>query len=83
MRLRKANLIRRESDDGLVEMREHAPIGKEYIVDIDQVQEITCFNTERGLHHNKVVILTYENGKPSGLMFACLLDIDFDSRPEG
>jgi len=57
-----AKLKAHVTTDGLVEFFEDVPLGKEYTVDCDTVEEVQMFNAEKGVKHTKVIIREYPSG---------------------
>ena len=66
----KATLIKRKTDDGMVEFMSHVPLGKVYYVDLDTRTTTEWFNAEFNKHHIKEIIVECESG--SWLPTECL-----------
>ena len=56
MRIVKAKLIKRTTDDGLFEIEDDIPIGKQYLVDLDSMEKCFGRNTVKGVNWEKVII---------------------------
>lgn len=61
MRLVKARLTRRATDDLLVEIEDHVPLGRLYTVDLDSAREVELQHVS-GVIHKKHIIDVYETG---------------------
>lgn len=59
MNIVKAKLKKRATEDGLIEFQNNVPLGKEYIVDADTIEEVGMFNYEKKVEHRKVIIREY------------------------
>lgn len=57
-----ATLIKRATEDGMVELKDDVPIGKTYEVDLDTISTYVIYNTVRAEHHMKEVIWTRDGG---------------------
>lgn len=56
MRIVKAKLIKRCTDDGIVEMNDNVPLGKTYNVDLDTIYKIEMIDTEKNVQKKREVI---------------------------
>lgn len=56
MRLVFATLNRRDSDNGLIEVEDHVPIGKVYEIDVDTIRKVQAFNIEHQIDHSMIVV---------------------------
>lgn len=61
MQIVTAKLKKLKTEDGLIQMLDHIPIGKEYQVDLDSLEELLMFNLEYCLSHKKVVVHTADH----------------------
>lgn len=60
MKIVKAKVIKLESDDGLVKFDSY--IGKEYIVDVDEVVDVELISIEKETKHKKKMVLDVQGG---------------------
>lgn len=51
-----ATLVKRMSEDGLVEARDGVPLGKRYLVDLDSRRRVRMFNVVRRAFHDKEIV---------------------------
>lgn len=51
-----AKLVKRTTDDGLVEVKDDVPLGREYQVDLDSIEILTLINKLKNKEHTKEVI---------------------------
>ena len=49
----KGKLIKRISDDGLIDVQDHVPLGKEYFIDSDTIRTYTLMNARLNKIHKK------------------------------
>ena len=56
MKIRKAALIALSTFDGLWEMKDHIPLGQQYLIDTDSVTSILAFNIEQVVFHARPMI---------------------------
>lgn len=54
--------MKRCTDDGLVEVQDHVPLGKEYMVVLVSRHVVEMFNTDRQMHHIKEVVYALNDG---------------------
>lgn len=76
MPLAKAFLIKRCTDDGMVEFRDDVPLGKMYDVGLDSVRTVTLCHLERGVLHRKEIIDAYDGRDDAGWLPTELLRIE-------
>jgi len=62
MRVVKAKLIKRCTDDGLFEIEEDVPVGKEYLVDLDTMQMAQGHNYVKKVNWYKLIIFDVFGG---------------------
>lgn len=62
MRLVKAKLIKRKTDDGLFEIEDYVQLGKEYMVDVDSLFRGTGVHVPTGTVWEREVVFM-ENGE--------------------
>lgn len=53
----KATLVKRKTDDGLWEVNDDVPIGKEYLVNPNWIRKITAYNLLKRVYHKRDMIL--------------------------
>lgn len=58
----KATLVKRMTDDGLVEVQDDLPLGREYLVDAESRRTFAMFNTVKKVRHEKEHVLVAEGG---------------------
>ena len=68
-----ARLIRRGCADGLVEIRDDVPLGKEYRIDTESIRELRCYNTVQHVYFRAMAVRTEG---PAKWMFTDLLAWD-------
>ena len=56
MRVVKAKLIKRCTNDGVVEMNDNVPLGRTYSVDLDTIYKFEMINTEKKVQKKRQVI---------------------------
>lgn len=56
MTVARARLVKRSTEDGLVEIRDHVPLGKIYRVVIETRRTVTLYNSVRRVRHKKEII---------------------------
>jgi len=56
MRIRKAFLIKKSTDDGLFHMKDNIELGTEYSVDIDSIQSAEFYNIPTQRKFESIVI---------------------------
>ena len=67
--IKKAILIKRVTDDGLLELKEHLKIGIEYEVDIDTIETAGGFNmVKKKFWTREVVFTTDQQWMPTELL---------------
>jgi len=57
-----AKLIKLKTDDGLMEMNDDIPLGKNYVVDTDTKRIVRGFNLEYGKEWEREIIFTPSDG---------------------
>jgi hypothetical protein len=62
MKPAKATLIKRKTDDGLIEIHDHIQLGKEYLVDLDSRSMQKGYNLVEGKAWEKEGILVISSG---------------------
>jgi len=62
MKIVKAKLIKRETDDKLMQVNDDIPDGKEFIVDLDVKQVFELFNKECNIAHKKEMVKDVSGG---------------------
>jgi len=62
MRIVEMKLVKRKTDDGLMEVHDNIQLGKIYKVDLDTLQKQRMYNTTYKKEHEKVMILDVETG---------------------
>ena len=62
MKIVKAKLIKRETDDKLMQVNDDIPDGKEFIVDLDVKQVFELFNKERNIADKKEMVKDVSGG---------------------
>ena len=60
MNLRKATLLKRNTDDGCEIVEDHVPLGKEYLVDVASIQLIRHVNREFGVDKMRHCIQVFD-----------------------
>lgn len=70
----KAKLVRRKTDDGLVEVEESVPLGTVYEI-LDGPYWMTMFNVEKGKVHTKPWWNVRRGDGPPGRMPCSLLEV--------
>lgn len=68
MRFATAVLIKHRTEDGLMELCDNVPLGREYEVDMDSRKRVKLFNAVQEKVHRKEVIGIIEDGKFAGWM---------------
>lgn len=65
----EATLVKRKTDDGLIEIRDHINLGAKYLIDPSSEQEIVGFNTEKEVRWSRKMVKV-DNGSwfPSELL---------------
>jgi len=71
-----AVLIKTKSDDGLFNIREDIPIGKEYFVDLDSRRVVKGYNTVHKVEWKKEIINLIDDELCHGWMPTELLEIE-------
>jgi len=61
MRVVTATLRKTQTSDGLFEMHDDIPLGKQYRVDLDSIKVERYFHTEKKVEHSKEVILDVDD----------------------
>jgi hypothetical protein len=56
-----AILLKHQTTDGLCEIQDHIPLGKKYQVDLDRIEQLDLYHTEKKASHTKEVIYTDED----------------------
>jgi len=75
------SLVKRKTEDGLMEMRGDVRIGKHYKIDLYSIKEQEFFNTEYNIYHKKI---TVEDANSGGVLPVELLtSIELDAFVEG
>jgi hypothetical protein len=62
MRIVEMKLVKRKTDDGMMEVHNSIPLGKTYKVDLDSLQKQRMYNTDYNQEHQKVMIRDLETG---------------------
>lgn len=63
MKPAKAILIKKETDDKLVSVFEHVPLGKENLVDLDSRRMAKSFNVTKNIAWEREIINTVDNDR--------------------
>ena len=58
----RARLIKRKTDDGLMEVSDDIPLGQEYYVDYNTIQMVDCVYIATGQKHEKEMVQVYPHG---------------------
>ena len=64
MPLIKVRLIKRTTDDGLVEVEDHIEVGKEYVAEVDTKSMVDGFNVDKNKLWEREMVLCF--GVPGG-----------------
>jgi len=67
----KAKLIKRKTDDGLIELEDHVPLGKVYEVDLSTRAIRRGKNIEKSVFWEREIILTEGQWFPTELLEIC------------
>lgn len=62
MRPRRARLVKKATDDGLVEFKDEVGLGTVYTVDMDRMGNILAFDVTTGKLHLMAMVWDIENG---------------------
>lgn len=76
MRLSRAHLVKRSTDDGLFEVKDEIVLGKVYFVDLRSIRTVALYNLPKRQFHAKEVITILEHGEPAGFIATELLRIE-------
>lgn len=60
--IQRMKLVKRITDDGLLEMEDDVPLGKEYIVDTDTMREATLQYLPSHKIHKKMIVTEVQTG---------------------
>lgn len=63
MRVVDATLVKRATEDNLVQVQDDVPIGKKYEVDLDTVIDVEQRNIERNVNHTKQMVLVMDGDR--------------------
>ena len=75
--IRKAVLVKRQTDDGLAEAAAEVPLGKEYLVDIDAIQSLLAYNLDHQVYHRRLwITIVDDQGRDEGVWPMELLAIE-------
>jgi hypothetical protein len=55
-------LVKRKTNDGLMEVHDHISLGKIYIIDLDSMRTDILFNTVQKQKHKKVMVTEVISG---------------------
>lgn len=72
-----AKLVKRITDDRMVQIEDHVPLGKVYRVDLATRRWTYMVNTVHNVQHKKEIVNEY----PSGMYLPCEL-LEFGGAPE-
>jgi len=64
VRKAQARLIKRVTDDGLLAVKDHVPLGQPYTVDLDSRRQVDLFNVEFKRFHQKDVVTVLAPVRP-------------------
>jgi hypothetical protein len=53
-----AKLVKHITADGLMEMHDHIPLGKEYEVDLDSIENASGYNVDKQVQWQRLMIST-------------------------
>lgn len=73
-----ATIVKFQTDDGLVEMRDKSLVGKTYKVDLATRRRVILLNTLHGIPHEKEIVNTY----PPGYGWLVCELLEFGGAPE-
>jgi hypothetical protein len=76
MRLVTAKLIKRATEDGLIVVDDHVPVGKEYTIDLDSMAVHQMWNYEKEQGHSKEIVAIVEDGKRAGWVPTEILEFE-------
>jgi hypothetical protein len=62
MKIVKAKLIKRETDDKMMQVNSTVPDNAEYLVDLDEKKEYSFLNTEHNVTHKKEMVKDIRGG---------------------
>lgn len=62
MRLYRAKLVKHATADGLIEMEDSVPLGKEYVVDLDTRAPKAMFHLVQQIHHEREMVAAVDGG---------------------
>jgi hypothetical protein len=62
MRIVEMKLVKRKTDDGLIEIYDHVKLGKIYKVDLDTLQKQRLYNKDYQKEHDKLMIHVTDGG---------------------
>lgn len=71
MRIVEATLIKKATDDGLMEFIDEVELGRKYRIDLDSMAFYSMYNKEQEKYHTKAMVMDVEEGAP--LPTECLM----------
>lgn len=72
MNLQRAIYVQKDIEPGWPIMSDHIPLGKEYVVDLDQQQEMTMIRTDTGQSTLVTCIYVVSPGEPGWIPLVAL-----------